>query len=420
MTAPVVVIGGGLVGLCCALQLQRLGREVTLLDPGDPRRAASYGNAGQFAIGEVVPLSGPDTLRKVPGYLADPLGPLAIRWRYLPQLAPWLWRFLRAGRMDRVREISRAMALLCDQVHMDYAPLLEAAGVQDIVRPGPHLRLYETRAQWEADGWRWQLRLDARLRHTLLDRAALAEAEPALSPDHGFAVASHDRSFVGDPLRLMRAFARLFAAQGGASVTGQATGFRRSGSAVSGVETADGGVLPASQVVVSAGAWSHRLAALLGDRIPLETERGYHVMLPTPGVEVRHSMSHALRGFALAPMEQGLRLAGTVEFAGIEAPPNWDRARKLIQVAETMFPGLNTANPEFWMGHRPSLPDSLPVIDRAAAAPNVFYAFGHGHMGLTWAATTGRLIAGLATGTPTNLDLAPFRVTRFTGERAAA
>lgn len=411
--APIVVVGGGFVGLCSALQLQRRGHAVTLVDPGDPERAASFGNAGQFAVGEVVPISGPDTLRKVPRWLLDPLGPLAIRWRNLPGLAPWLIRFLRAGRMARVEEISAAMAALCDRIHLDYHPLLEAAGAQALVQPGPHLRLYNARADFESEGWRWQLRVKSGLRHELLDRAALTALEPTIGDSIQFAIASPDRSSVIEPLRLMQAFDACFRAGGGTVVKGVAAGFRRDGARVSGVTLADGQVIAASQVVIAAGAWSHRLTALLGDKVPLESERGYHAVLPNPGVMPRHSMSHVERGFALLPMGDRLRLAGTVELASLDAPPNWGRARVLIEVARRLLPGLNTEGARLWMGHRPALPDSLPIIDRASQAQNVIYAFGHGHMGLSWGATTGWLVADLVEGTPSNFDLAPFRLGRF-------
>ena len=413
MSAPVVVVGGGFIGLCSALQMQRRGLAVTLVDPGDPERAASFGNAGQFAVGEVVPISGPGTLRKVPGWLMDPLGPLAIRWRHLPRLTPWLIRFLRSGRPDRVAAISAAMATLCDRIHLDYQPLLEAANAQGLVQPGPHLRLYGSQTDFEAEGWRWALRVKAGLRHERLDRAALHALEPALGESIGFAIASTERSSVIEPLALTRALDACFRAGGGEVVAGTVTAFERRGDGATGVTLADGRVIAASQIVIAAGAWSHRLAKLLGDRIPLESERGYHVMLPNPGVMPRHSMSHVARGFALLPMGDRLRLAGTVELASLEAPPNWDRARTLMEVARILLPGLNTEGARFWMGHRPGLPDSLPIIDHASRVNNVIYAFGHGHMGLSWAATTGRLVADLATGTPSNLDTRPFRLARF-------
>ena len=410
---PVVVIGGGICGLCSALHLQRDGRAVMVIDPGDEERAASYGNAGNLAPEEVLPLSGPHVLRSLPGWLADPLGPLALRLRYLPRMTPWLLRFIRAGRRTEVVRISRAMAALSGCIALDSPPLLEAAGVADILQPGPHLRLYASRAAWEAEGWRWDLRKATGFRHELLDDAALRAMEPGLGPSVSFAVATADRQTVGDPARLLRAFRALFLKQGGREVTGAVTGFKREGAAVRGVVCADGHVEPAAAVVLTAGAWSHHLARQLGDRIPLETERGYHVMLPDPGIMPLHSMSHVARGFALSPMEQGLRLAGTVEFAGLRAPPNWDRARRLMEVARALLPGLRTEGHRFWMGHRPSLPDSLPVIDRASRFPNVVYAFGHGHLGLSWGATTGRLAAGLIGERASNFDLTPYRAARF-------
>ena len=410
---PIVVIGGGLVGLCCGLQLQRLGREVLIVDPGKPEGAASYGNAGQLAGAEVVPVTGPGVLLSVPRWLMDPLGPLAIRWQYLPRLAPWLLRFLRAGTLRRATEISRSMASLCDRIYFDYQPLLDAAGVADIVQHGPHLRIYNSKAQWEAEGWRWDLRLLNDRVFDYLDQPALHALEPDLSPGATFAAAAPDRYFVRSPPRLMQAFGAHFVASGGRMVAGSVTGFDRTADAVTAVRLASGERYEASQVVVAAGAWSHRLTAELGDRVPLETERGYHVMLASPGVTVHHSLTYAPRGFAITPMEQGLRLAGTVEFGGLKSAPNWARARKLIEAAKELLPGLKADDPQFWMGHRPSMPDSLPVIDRASKLSNVFYAFGHGHMGLSWAATTGLLIAALSQNQPTNFDVTPFRLGRF-------
>jgi D-amino-acid dehydrogenase len=415
VSAPVVVIGGGFIGLCSALQIQRRGLPVTLVDPGDPERAASFGNAGQFAVGEVVPLSGPDTPAKVPRWLMDPLGPLALRWRHVPRLTPWLVRLLRAGRMDRVAAISAALAALSDRIHLDYQPLLEATGAQALVQPGPHLRLYPSRQHFDAEGWRWDLRVKAGLKFELLDREALRALEPTLSDDITFAIASPERSSVIEPLALMRALDTGFRAGGGTVEHGTVTGFSHGGDAVRGVALQGGRLIAASQIVIAAGAWSHRLTALLGDRLPLESERGYHAVLPNPGVMPRHAMSHTERGFAVLPMGDRLRLAGTVELASVDAPANWDRARRILDGGRALFPGLNTEGAKFWMGHRPGLPDSLPVIDRATIARNVIYAFGHGHMGLSFAATTGRLVADLATDTPSNFDITPFRATRFSG-----
>lgn len=410
---PLVVVGGGLVGLNCAWQLRHLGTEIVVIDPGDVRRAASYGNAGQIAAGEVVPISGPGVLRAVPGWLADPLGPLAIRWRYLPTLTPWLIRFLRAGRRDRVAAISRAMAALCARMLDDFQSVLAAAQATDLLHPGPLLRLYDSRRHWETEGWRWQLREEAGTRFSLLDDAALHAAEPALSDAAGFAVAFTDRPFIADPGALVQRLRACLARADVRFIETTARSFERQGERVTAIRLADGTHCPAGRVVIAAGAWSAPLAAQLGDRVPLESERGYHAVLPRPGVALRHGMSHVRRGFALMPMRQGLRLAGTVEFAGLTAPPRWDRAQRLIEGARLLLPGLCADDARFWMGHRPSLPDSLPVISHATKARNVVYAFGHGHMGLSWSATTGRLVASLFDGTAPPVDPTPFRVSRF-------
>jgi D-amino-acid dehydrogenase len=411
--SPLVIVGGGLIGLNCAFHLRHLGTEIVVVDPADLRAAASYGNAGQIASGEVVPIAGPGVLRAVPGWLMDPLGPLAIRWQYLPRLTPWLIRFLRAGQPHRVAAISRSMAALCARMHDDFQPVLAAAGATDLLRPGPLLQLYDSRQHWESQGWRWQLRIDAGTRHALLNHAALHSAEPALSDVAGFAVAYADRSFIADPGDLMLALKARLIRDGVRFINSTIQSFDRSGNAVTALILADGTRCRASAAVIAAGAWSGSLAARLGDRVPLETERGYHAVLPRPGITLHHALSHVRRGFALMPMRQGLRLAGTVEFAGLVAAPRWHRARRLIEGARALLPGLCADDAQFWMGHRPSLPDSLPVISRASTVRNVVYAFGHGHMGLSWSATTGRLVASLFDGTTPPVDLAPFQVSRF-------
>lgn len=409
----IAVIGGGFVGLCCALHLQRIGQSVTLIDPGDPRRAASYGNSGQFAVGEVVPLAVPGVLYSVPQWLFDPLGPLAIRWRDLPALLPWLMRFLSASRQPRMESVSHAMAALCDLIHLDYGPLLTAAAAQDIVVDKSCIRLYETREQWEREHATWQLRERAGLRYDLLDGAALRACEPEIDPRFGFGVVMEGRTFIKNPLRLMQAFAACFERQGGVVLQGEIVDFEQDGNRVDAVRLADGQRLAVAGIVIAAGAWSKALCRRLGDRVPLECERGYHVMLPRPQVGLGRSITLPSRGFGLIPMEDGLRIAGTVELARVDTPPNFARADRLIENARLVFPRLNVEGATRWMGNRPSLPDSLPVIDRASRFANAYYAFGHGHMGVSWAATTGRLIAGLVANHQTNFDLGPFRLARF-------
>lgn len=412
-SAQICVIGGGFVGVCCALALQQEGHSVILVDPGDFRAAASYGNSGQFAVGEVVPLAVPGVLFSVPRWLLDPLGPLSLRWRDLPYLTPWLARFVAASRRRRVEAASRAMASLCDRMHADYAPLIEAAGARPIISDLDCIKLYKTRDDWAAESSTWQLREKAGLKVELLDAAMLRRLEPAMSEIAGFGVMLKGRNYIRNPLRLLQAFIALFERGGGEVVRDQVTGFRTAGGSIDAVTLASGRQLDARSFVIAAGIASRKLTRSLGDDVPLISERGYHLMLPVPGLSVQRPYTLAWAGMGVTPMEEGLRLAGTVELARPDAPPNFERARNLLTHARKLFPGLKETGMTQWMGNRPSFPDSLPVIDRARRFDNAIYAFGHGHMGVGWAATTGRMVAALQDRRPFETDIAPFSMKRF-------
>lgn len=412
-TAPVTVVGGGIVGLCCALQLQAHFDRVAIVDPGELRRAATYGNAGQLAVGEVVPLAGPDVLRSLPKWMADPLGPLAIRWQYFALAIPWFLRFVREGQMSRVEATSRTMAELCDLIAQDYPPLLAAANATHLVNNQDYLRLYQKEEQWRAEGYRWALREKAGLQFDTWSGEKLRDFAPYVSPAFGFGVTMKGRAFISSLPKLVHALQDLFRARGGTIIADEVMDFTIADSAVSGLKLKSGRQMSVRHAIIAAGAWSGRLTAKLGDKVPLESERGYHVLLPDPGVHPDRTLSYVARGLVMTPMQEGLRLAGTVEFAGLDAPPNFARAEKLIEAAKVVLPNLNTRGADFWMGHRPSLPDSLPIIDRSSRFSNVHYAFGHGHMGLSWAATTGRLLAGLVTSRKSNDGLDRFRLSRF-------
>lgn len=412
-TGLIGVVGGGYVGVCCALQLARAGHNVVLIDIGDPEKAASYGNSGQFAVGEVVPLAVPGVLFSVPGWLLDPLGPLTIRWRDLPSLTPWLARFVLASRAPRVAAASRAMASLCDRMHEDYAPLLEAADAHSLISDTDCIKLYKSRADWEAESKTWRMRERAGLRFELLDRTALERLEPEMTEYSQFGVVLKGRTYIRNPLRMLQTLTRAFEAIGGKVVSGEVTGFDKSGRNVHAVKLKDGGSLELETVVVAAGIGSRRLSRQLGDDVPLISERGYHLMLPNPGVKVQRSYTLGWAGMGIVPMEEGLRLAGTVELARSDAPPNFERARNLLVHARKLFPELDSGGIKQWMGNRPSFPDSLPLVDRASAFDNVIYAFGHGHMGVGWAATTGKMVTALHERRPPEIDMQPFGLGRF-------
>lgn len=414
--SPVVVIGAGIVGMCAASYLQRDGRSVVVLDPGGPGEGTSFGNAGCLNGSSVVPMSLPGTLAKVPGWLLDPMGPLAIRWRYLPVLLPWLWRFVQAGKPERVATQARALRSLLAPSIETYRPLVQAAGAEDLVHRAGHLFVYKSEASFQKDVGVNQLRRDNGIEIQELTADDLRQLEPALSRAFVRGRLIAENGHCSNPLRLVQSLAETFVRNGGVIRRVAAEGFDIVDGKVIAVATSEGRE-PASEVVLAAGAWSKPLAAKLGDAVPLDTERGYHVMLKDPEVAPRIPTMAAEGKFVATPMEPGLRFAGTVEFAGLEAPPDWRRARALLQQGQDMYPELARDIPDerlsLWMGFRPSMPDSLPVIGPSSRYGNAFYAFGHGHVGLVGGSMTGRVVADLVAGRAPTIDLAPFSATRF-------
>jgi len=413
---PVVVIGAGIVGLACATYLQRDGRKVMVLDPGGPGEGASYGNAGGLNGSSIVPVAMPGVLSKVPHWLLDPEGPLSIRLRYLPQLLPWLYRFVRAGRPELVRAQARALrGLLAPTVDM-HRELAASVGAADLIQRSGLLIVYRSEVGFAADAAANRLRAENGVKIDELSKDELRQIEPTLSPLYTRARFISENGYVRNPLRLSRSLAESLVANGGEMRRERAEGFAFADGKVEAVLTATGRI-SAAAVVLAAGAHSKPLAARLGEKIPLDTERGYHAMIKAAEVAPRLPIMDAEAKFVATPMEEGLRMAGTVEFAGLDAPPDWRRARILLRHGQAMFPGLPRTVSEdrvaLWMGFRPSMPDSLPVIGRARRYANAFLAFGHGHVGLIGAPMTGRAIADLVAGRPPAVDIAPFSSARF-------
>ncbi|MDD9877214.1 MAG: FAD-binding oxidoreductase [Magnetovibrio sp.] len=408
-----VVVGAGIVGLCCAFHLNRAGLRVTVVDRDPDGDRTSFGNAGAIAQPEIMPLAEPGIIWKVPRHLFDPLGPLSIRLGYLPRLVPYMLRFLGAANERRFAAGAEAMARLLATAFDDHATVLQATGLGHLLSRDGHLWVYRSEAALAAAAGEWALRERLGFRCEKLDRGGIEACEPGLGPAARAAMRTEDWGVYADPKALVLGLMAHLRERG--------VEFRKA--AVGGVSMADGGAgslvaedgarIDFETLVIAAGAWSHRLSGQLGDRFPLETERGYNTTLPDPGVRLKSMVTFAEDHFVATPMAMGLRIGGAVEFAGLDAPPNHARARALLKLASQYLPGLCTDGGAEWMGHRPSTPDSLPVIGRSPAHANVFYAFGHGHLGLTGSATTGRLIAALVRGEDPDVDLAPFRIGRF-------
>lgn len=412
MVARVAVIGAGVVGLATASHLLRRGFDVTLIDPTPPGEACSFGNAGCLSRASCVPLGLPGMWKKVPGWLVDPEGPFSIRWRYALSLAPWLWQLHRNTSMERVAAIADALHPLVDPSIDGWRTLAQWAGTPDLIRQEGYAVAYESEAAFVADRLGRALRLARGVRIDVLTGRAIRDYEPALAPSVTHLVAMPEQGHVASPLRLSRALATKLRSDGAAFVAARALDFDLREARVAAVVTSAGRV-DVDAVVLAAGAQSKALAARLGSRVPLEAERGFHVMLANPSLSLRGPICSGEGKYFITSMEDGMRVAGTVELASVDAPPRYDRTRALLRGARRLLPGLEFGEVTEWMGRRPSLPDSLPVIGRAPAAANAFFAFGHGHVGLTTAPRTGEIVADLVAGTPTPIDLQPYAPERF-------
>ena len=408
----VAVIGAGIVGTVCACYLRREGRDVTLLDRAGPGEATSFGNAGGIGPSNVMPIATPGMLKRIPKWLLDPAGPLHLRWSYLPHVLPWLIRFLRAGAESKVRRISAALAALNSETFQAYAPLLEEARLKHLIRRDGHLFVYRAKGGLEDDALGMELRRDLGFEMHVLGADEIHQLEPALAPIFECGVFFPDGGLCTNPFGLVRGLAEHFRNSGGTLLRREVRGFEMGSTGPRRIFTDDGDLV-AERVVIAAGIHSTVFTRQLGYSVPLESHRGYHVTLPDPGVMPQRLVFPADYKFAITPMDMGLRFAGTVELAGIEAPPNFERARTLLRIGRRVLPDLRADVHSEWMGHRPCLPDSLPVLGVSPRHENVYFAFGHGHEGLVGASKTGQLIADLIGGRPPSIDLTPFRIDRF-------
>ena len=409
----IAVIGAGIVGCCTAAWLQRDGHQVSIVDPLGPGEACSFGNAGSLSPSACLPVGMPGMWKRVPRWLLDPLGPLTVRWRYAPQVLPWLVQMLHHSSRSEVTRIATALRTLLAPIFECYDPLVAHADASTLVKRAGCLYVYSSRevaAQWQ---WGMNLRRSLGVKLIDIERDELDAIEPDLRGRFRFGILAPENGSTSDPSALVKAIHARCIADGAEAVPRRVSGFELEGRRVSGLCFESGEPMAIDGVVVAGGAWSAPLPKQLGDRVPLETQRGYHVTVRSANLALRHTVMAVEHNLMVNPMAMGLRLAGTVEFAGLKAAPDYARADALLAQGRGLFPQLDTSEVTRWMGHRPCLPDSLPVIGRSRRADNAWLAFGHGHMGMCMGAATGREVAHLVAGRPTQIDLAPFRPDRF-------
>jgi D-amino-acid dehydrogenase len=409
-----VVIGAGIVGVCAALHARARGWDVTVIDPRGVAGGASGGNAGIIAVSECVPVGTPGTLRSVPRMLLSRDGPLRIRPGYFPRLLPWLLRMLMASTPAKVEQLSIALSGILGQALPAHKELAAPAGVSaSIVRSG-WLKAFETETSFSGSAGDFDLMRRRAVACEELDPAGIARLDPALNGHFARAVFHPDCHHVGNPQDYVRALGEHLLQLGAARIADEVLGFETQGGRVKGVRMR-GGFLAADAVVVAAGAWSKHMAAMLGCNVPLDTERGYHLMLDASAcpIKLRHPLYWAEKAIVIAPMGHLLRVTSSVEFAGLEAKPDYDLVLRCLPHVQRLLPGVRLVPDSTWLGFRPSIPDSLPVIGPVPGMANAILAFGHGHLGLTLGPVTGKLVGALLDGEAPAIPLEPFSPARF-------
>lgn len=411
MTRHVVVIGAGIVGVSAAIWLQRSGAKVTLLDRAGPGSGTSHGNAGVLAASGVAPVTGPGLLRKAPFMLLNKDYPLYLRLGYVPRLLPWLRKYMRFANDPDTRRISAALAPIVSDSVDQHKALTAELGLSDWIIDSDYVFAYRTRADFDAEAYTWALRAAAGFTPELIEGADIRDYEPALGPGITCLAAVKDHGYIRDPGGYVTALADAFTQVGGTIRQAEVKDFDLTDGQISAVQTTQG-TIACDDIVLAAGVWSKPLMAKLGLNIPLETERGYHVIFENATQGPSRPTMISSGKFVATPMAQGLRCAGILEFAGLEAGPSKAPLALLRRQAKAAFPYLKATGEIEWLGHRPAPSDSLPLIGQIGHS-RIYTAFGHHHIGLTGGPKTGRLIAGLIMGHPSNIDLAAYDPHRF-------
>ncbi|MBP0593340.1 FAD-binding oxidoreductase [Paraburkholderia sp. LEh10] len=409
--AEVGIVGAGFIGLASAGWLMRDGHRVTLFDPSGVAQGASFGNAGTFAPYGCIPVNNPSVFRDLPRFLLSSESPFRLRWSYLPHMLPWLARFMISSTQRRYEASASALAALLAQAQAGYEPLLEEAALSRYVRPRECLYLYSSGASFDASRASLNLREQLGVSFDVLSGDDVRKLEPSLAPIFERGVLFSDSWHFSDPQGYLLTLYEMLAARG---LKLQRKNVSEVAPAPEGVTltTDDGTPRRFDHVVIATGARSAKFAAQCGDRVPLDTERGYHVRYRGASQLISRPVGWAERGFYMTPMEDGVRVAGTVELGGFSDVRNRSLIDLLTFSSKRALPGLQQPD-STWLGFRPTLPDGVPVLGRASASERVIYAFGHQHLGLTLAGVSGRIVADLVARRAPPLDLARYAATRF-------
>jgi len=406
-----VVVGAGIVGLSCAWYAQKNGWSVTIIDSDFEGDRVSHGNAGGIAITECIPLSLTGLGLKPLKWLMDPLGPLSIRPSHLFQLLPWYLGLRKASKPENFTLISQALAHLNDLSLPAFKNMLADIGLENEIHFRGALTVYEKEASYKAEARDWNIKQSLGVKFREVDQNEILKLEPNLTKKIEMGVMLEDWAHINDPKHIVNTLRKTVISRGAELITGQAVSLSTSKHASVVLESGED--ISGDKILVAAGAWSARLAETIGDRVLLESERGYNTTLPESSHLLSREIIFAEKMFVATPLSVGLRIGGAAEFAGLNAKPNYQRSDALLQLAKNYVSNLNESNPQKWMGNRPSTSDSLPVIGPSTKDSRIFYAFGHGHLGLTQSASTAQLLFSLMNNEPVPIDPTPYLISRF-------
>ena len=417
MKQSIAILGSGIIGAWTAYEAHRQGHDVTIIEADAPggEQASSFGNAAWIYEGSLLPISTPGLWREVPSYLLDPLGPFTVKWSYLPRVAPWLWQFVRAGdSVEKIELCARSRRAILTDTLGRYEAMAHDLGLERYVKRNGLLFVFPSRHEYEKEALGIRIRRAHGLRWEEWENDELHAREPELGPHYQFGAFHPYGGHLLSPGGFIAASVAALQQRGVRLIKARATDFALENGRLRGVVT-DGGLIACDRAIIAAGARSAPLSLKAGDRIPLETERGYHLVVKDPAASPRHPLMPSDGKMGVTMTDSGLRLAGQVELAGLDAPPDWRRADIMRAYLERLLPraAAHLKETTRWMGHRPSTPDGLPCIGPARACPDIFHGYGHGHSGIGMAPGTARLLVELATGQKPAIDPEPFSAERF-------
>lgn len=402
-TKEVTVLGAGIVGVCCALSLIERGFKVTIIDRSEPGEAASFGNAGVISPWSCVPQCLPGLWKKIPGWLLDKDGPVSFKLKEIPTLLPWMLEFFKNGTPEKVNRIADSMDQLMAGNIQTYRHYLKNTGHENLLVDSWYINVFRGETKPNLDDFAWKLRLDRNAPVHIIGRDELIKLEPHLSEDCKNAIIIKDQARAVHPGNLCKALAEKARQNGARFIQQDIKSITVKPDQTYQLE-GTGEKHECSNLVLASGIWSADLLRPLGIRMPLISERGYHVEFSNPGITLNNSIMDVAGKFVVSSMSNGIRAAGTTEFANVDAPPNYARSKSLEKLTKSLLPSLKADEPNYWMGVRPSFPDNLPAIGELTGFRNLYAAFGHSHYGMGMAPATGRIIAGMVSGETQNID----------------